>query len=126
MGLCCKVKHMLEVLKIARDYAMSRFSTSPAYFTHGTSPIQSQLRTHTETQFAGITIAMSRDESPVVRAVSEEGGYTWAHRAFLQAFLTHSVLTVEEIKPVLANILTAHSKKIAHPFSSAQPANMTT
>jgi len=53
---------------------------------------------------------MSRDNSPLVRDVSPDGGYTYMHRAFFQAFLTHSVMTVEEIKPVLAHIMTAHSK----------------
>lgn len=53
---------------------------------------------------------MSRDESPVVRAVSEDEGYTWVHRAFLQAFQTHSVMTDEVMKVVLASILTADSK----------------
>ncbi|KAL6703337.1 hypothetical protein ACN47E_009755 [Coniothyrium glycines] len=52
---------------------------------------------------------MSRDASPMVRDVAEGGEYSWAHRAFLQAFQTHSVMTVDEIKPVLANILTVHN-----------------
>ncbi|KAF1842598.1 uncharacterized protein K460DRAFT_294222 [Cucurbitaria berberidis CBS 394.84] len=52
---------------------------------------------------------MSRDESPVVRAVSPDEGYTWIHRAFLQAFKTHSVLTVDEMKPILAYVMTAHN-----------------
>lgn len=53
---------------------------------------------------------MPRDDSPVVRAVAEDDEYTWAHRAFLQAFHTHGVMTLDEIKPVLANVLTAHSE----------------
>ena len=53
---------------------------------------------------------MSRDGSPLVRDVSPDEGYTYMHRAFFQAFLTHSVMTVEEIKPVLAHVMTAHSK----------------
>lgn len=52
---------------------------------------------------------MSRDESPIVRPVSEDEGYNWTHRAFLQAFQTHSVMTVDVMKAVLASILTAHS-----------------
>jgi hypothetical protein len=52
---------------------------------------------------------MSRDETPVVRDVSPDEGYTYMHRAFLQAFLTGSVMTDEEIKPVLAHVMTAHS-----------------
>lgn len=31
------------------------------------------------------------------------------HRAFLHAFLTHNVLTVDEIKPILAAVMTVHS-----------------
>jgi hypothetical protein len=53
---------------------------------------------------------MSRDDSPLVRDVSPDEGYTYMHRAFLHAFLTHSVLTADEIKPVLAHVMTAHSK----------------
>ncbi|KAH3954391.1 non-structural maintenance of chromosomes element 1-like protein [Parastagonospora nodorum] len=52
---------------------------------------------------------MSRDGSPLVRDVSPDEGYTYMHRAFFQAFLTHSVMTVEEIKPVLAHVMTAHN-----------------
>jgi hypothetical protein len=55
---------------------------------------------------------MSRDDSPVVRDVSPDEGYTYMHRAFFQAFLTHSVMTAEEIKPVLAHVMTAHSSSI--------------
>jgi len=55
---------------------------------------------------------MSRDDSPLVREVSPDEGYTYMHRAFFHAFLTHSVLTVEEIKPILAHVMTAHSKYI--------------
>ena len=55
---------------------------------------------------------MSRDESPFVRAPAEEEGYNGIHRAFLQAFHTHSVLTVDETKSILAHVMTAHS-----PFS---------
>ncbi|KAF2133606.1 hypothetical protein P153DRAFT_373179 [Dothidotthia symphoricarpi CBS 119687] len=50
---------------------------------------------------------MSRDDSPLVRDASPETGYTSVHRAFLQSFLTHNVMTVDEIKPVLAHIITA-------------------
>jgi hypothetical protein len=53
--------------------------------------------------------AMSRDDSPVVRDVSPDEGYTYMHRAFFQAFLTHSVMAAEEIKLVLAHVMTAHS-----------------
>ena len=52
---------------------------------------------------------MSRHESPVVRPVSDEGEYTWAHRAFLQAFQTRGAMSVDEIKPVLAAVLSADS-----------------
>ncbi|KAH7078140.1 Nse1 non-SMC component of SMC5-6 complex-domain-containing protein [Paraphoma chrysanthemicola] len=52
---------------------------------------------------------MSRDESPLVRAVSPDEGYTYVHRAFLHAFLTHNVLTADEIKPILAAVMTAHN-----------------
>ncbi|KAI4633234.1 hypothetical protein J4E80_000597 [Alternaria sp. BMP 0032] len=52
---------------------------------------------------------MSREESPFVRAPAEEEGYNGIHRAFLQAFHTHSVLTVDEIKSILAHVMTAHN-----------------
>ena len=45
----------------------------------------------------------------MVRPVSDEGEYTWAHRAFLQAFQTRGVMNVDEIKPVLAAVLSADS-----------------
>ena len=51
---------------------------------------------------------MSREESPFVRQ-SEDKSYTWIHRAFLQAFQTHGILTVDEMKPILAHIVTASS-----------------
>jgi hypothetical protein len=54
-------------------------------------------------------VKMSREESPFVRAPAEDEGYNSIHRAFLQAFHTHSVLTVHEIKPILAHIMTAYS-----------------
>lgn len=53
---------------------------------------------------------MSRSESPFVRAPIEDEGYNSIHRAFLQAFQTNGVLTVEEMKPILAHIMTAYSK----------------
>lgn len=53
---------------------------------------------------------MSRDESPLVREPTPDEGYTYMHRAFLQAFMTRNVMTVDEIKPILANIMTAYSK----------------
>ncbi|KAK1911362.1 hypothetical protein P3342_012662 [Pyrenophora teres f. teres] len=49
---------------------------------------------------------MSRTESPFVRQTEDES-YTWIHRAFLQAFQTHGILTLDEIKPILAHIVTA-------------------
>ena len=52
---------------------------------------------------------MSRDDSPLVRDPSPDEGYTYMHRAFLQSFLTHAVLTFDEIKPILAHCMTAHS-----------------
>jgi hypothetical protein len=52
---------------------------------------------------------MSREESPFVRAPAEDEGYNAIHRAFLQAFHTHSVLTVEEMKSILAHVMTAYS-----------------
>ncbi|KAF2654516.1 hypothetical protein K491DRAFT_717114 [Lophiostoma macrostomum CBS 122681] len=40
--------------------------------------------------------------------MSEEGSsYDWAHKAFLQAFLSKSVMTVDEIKPILAAVMSA-------------------
>jgi len=53
---------------------------------------------------------MSRNESPLVRDVPDEESYTHVHRALLQSFFTHGVMTVDELKPVLATIMTAHSQ----------------
>lgn len=53
---------------------------------------------------------MSRSESPFVRPPAEDESYNSIHRAFLQAFQTNGVLTVDEMKPILAHIMTAHSK----------------
>ncbi|KAF2204988.1 hypothetical protein GQ43DRAFT_453398 [Delitschia confertaspora ATCC 74209] len=39
-----------------------------------------------------------------------EAGYNNSHRAFLQAFLARSVLTVDEIKPIFAAVQTAHGR----------------
>ncbi|KAH7401118.1 Nse1 non-SMC component of SMC5-6 complex-domain-containing protein [Phaeosphaeria sp. MPI-PUGE-AT-0046c] len=58
---------------------------------------------------------MSRDVSPLVRDPSPDEGYTYMHRAFLQSFLTHAVLTFHEIKPILAHVMTAHNP--ARPWS---------
>ncbi|EMD88992.1 hypothetical protein COCC4DRAFT_72367 [Bipolaris maydis ATCC 48331] len=52
---------------------------------------------------------MSRSESPFVRAPIEDECYNSIHRAFLQAFHTNGVLTVEEMKPILAHIMTAYN-----------------
>lgn len=52
---------------------------------------------------------MSQRETPLVRDVPDEENYTHVHRAFLQAFFTHGVMTVEEMKPIFAAIITAHS-----------------
>ncbi|KAH9872073.1 hypothetical protein J1614_006334 [Plenodomus biglobosus] len=52
---------------------------------------------------------MSRDDSPLVHPVSEDESYNWTHRAFLQAFQTHSVMTVDVMKSILASILTAQN-----------------
>ncbi|KAF2712370.1 hypothetical protein K504DRAFT_480055 [Pleomassaria siparia CBS 279.74] len=51
---------------------------------------------------------MSRDDGFDLRAESpDQGRYNNAHRAFLQAFLSRSVMTADEIKPVLAAVMTA-------------------
>lgn len=55
---------------------------------------------------------MSRDDAMDIRAESlDEGRYNNAHRAFLQAFLSQSVMTVDEIKPVLAAVMSAKSEE---------------
>ncbi|KAJ4993075.1 RING-like domain-containing protein [Stagonosporopsis vannaccii] len=51
---------------------------------------------------------MSRNESALVRDLPDEESYTYVHRAFLQSFFTHGVMTVDELKPVLAALMTAH------------------
>lgn len=53
---------------------------------------------------------MSRDDSPLVRETSPDEGYTYMHRAFFHAFLTRSVMTADEVKPILASVMTAHSE----------------
>ncbi|KAF2019689.1 hypothetical protein BU24DRAFT_419315, partial [Aaosphaeria arxii CBS 175.79] len=40
--------------------------------------------------------------------LSDSSSYNNAHRAFLQAFLARSVMTTDEIKPLLAAIMSAH------------------
>lgn len=60
---------------------------------------------------------MSRDETPLVRNVPDEETYTYVHRVFLQSFLTHGVMTVDEMKPVLAAIMTAHSQSLVSTLS---------
>lgn len=61
---------------------------------------------------------MSEDD---IRAESpaDSRGYNNAHRAFVQAFLSRSVMTEDEIKPVLAAIMSAQGtlKLLAAPFS---------
>ncbi|KAG9191938.1 non-structural maintenance of chromosomes element 1 [Alternaria panax] len=52
---------------------------------------------------------MSREESPFVRAPTEGEGYNSIHRAFLQAFQTHSVLTMGQMKAILAHVMTAYN-----------------
>ncbi|KAF2852815.1 hypothetical protein T440DRAFT_391820 [Plenodomus tracheiphilus IPT5] len=52
---------------------------------------------------------MSGDDSPIIHPISEEDGYNWTHRAFLQAFQTHSVMSVDVMKSILASILTAQN-----------------
>lgn len=52
---------------------------------------------------------MSRYETPLVRDVPDDEAYSHVHRAVLQSFLTHGVMTLDEFKPVLAALMTAHS-----------------
>ena len=52
---------------------------------------------------------MSQEGTPFVRAESESEGYNNMHIALLHAFKTHSVLSVDEVKPIIAHIMTAHS-----------------
>ncbi|KAF2473039.1 uncharacterized protein BDR25DRAFT_332737 [Lindgomyces ingoldianus] len=52
---------------------------------------------------------MSRDDFHAELTV--ETGYNNAHRAFLQAFLSRPVMTVDEIKPVLAAVHSAHDPR---------------
>ncbi|KAH8732184.1 Nse1 non-SMC component of SMC5-6 complex-domain-containing protein [Phaeosphaeriaceae sp. PMI808] len=52
---------------------------------------------------------MSRDGSPFVRSTQPDESYTYMHRAFFQAFLTHNSMTTDEIKPILAHVMTAHN-----------------
>ena len=52
---------------------------------------------------------MSRDETPLVRDLPDEEAYNNVHRVVLQSFLTHGVMTIDEFKPILAAIMTAHS-----------------
>jgi hypothetical protein len=40
----------------------------------------------------------------------DQSQYNSSHRAFLQAFLARSVLTLEDAKPILAAIITAHGE----------------
>jgi hypothetical protein len=56
---------------------------------------------------------MSQEGTPFVRAQSEEEGYNSTHIALLHAFKTHSVLSVDEIKPIIAYIITAHSSSLS-------------
>ncbi|KAF3036217.1 hypothetical protein E8E12_007543 [Didymella heteroderae] len=52
---------------------------------------------------------MSRDETPLVRDLPDEEAYNHVHRVVLQSFLTHGVMTLDEFKPILAAIMTAHN-----------------
>jgi hypothetical protein len=52
---------------------------------------------------------MSREEID-----GEDGGeYTNMHRAFLQAFMARSVMTVDEVKPVLAGVMSANGSSFS-------------
>ncbi|KAJ4376460.1 hypothetical protein N0V83_001744 [Neocucurbitaria cava] len=68
---------------------------------------------------------MSREESPIVRPVSPDEGYNWMHRAFLQAFMTHNVMTADEMKPILAHVITAHSMSLS-PHAPPSPPDTST
>jgi hypothetical protein len=59
---------------------------------------------------------MSEDGTPFVRAEVEEDSYNWMHRAFLHAFQTHRVMTLDEVKNMLAIVLSTQS-----PFSLTFP-----
>ncbi|KAJ4382214.1 hypothetical protein N0V86_002546 [Didymella sp. IMI 355093] len=52
---------------------------------------------------------MSREETPLVRDLPDEEAYGHVHRVVLQSFFTHGVMTLDEFKPVLASIMTAHN-----------------
>jgi hypothetical protein len=64
---------------------------------------------------------MSQDGTSFVRAQSEEDGYNSTHIALLHAFITHSVLSVDEIKPIIAYIITAHSSSLSDPHHPHPP-----
>ncbi|KAF2500336.1 putative DNA repair protein Nse1 [Lophium mytilinum] len=50
-----------------------------------------------------------------------EDPYNHSHRAFLQAFLAHSILTFEELKPILAAILSVHDDREVLPNDITEP-----
>lgn len=84
----------------SRKYTFSTlYSTSAAL-----SKFPSSRVTHIQSR-----ANMSREESPFVRAPAESEDYSSIHRAFLQAFQTHSVLTVDQMKAILAHVMTAYS-----------------
>lgn len=54
-------------------------------------------------------------------AEQDDSGYNSSNRAFLQAFLARSTLTLDEAKPILAAIFTAHGFEVLSffPFDSS-------
>ena len=91
------------LLLIGRVTACLRVEFRDAFCRSTTTPHSSSHYTCTR-----YTALMSRDETPLVRDVPDDETYTHVHRVFLQAFFTHGVMTLDEIKPVLAAIMTAH------------------
>ncbi|MCJ1308776.1 hypothetical protein MMC25_002431 [Agyrium rufum] len=49
------------------------------------------------------------------------GSYTDAHRAFLQAFISNSTMTLEEAQPILAKILSVHENREVLPADINEP-----
>jgi uncharacterized protein involved in tellurium resistance len=47
--------------------------------------------------------------------------YTHMHRAFLQAFLARSVMSFEEVKPVLAAVMSAEGRQFTLSFVHFHP-----
>ena len=111
----------------SRAFAFSRLRNFPALgvksrdLLHATNPhTQAPTYFSLRARSAILNATMSQSASPIGRLPADDSEYNDIHRAFLQAFQTHGVLTTDKMKEILAHVMTA-----SNPSRPWTPADIT-